>query len=153
MSKDDLERGVAYDKFNLAHLRSSMLHHMNAKGYRGICAMNLGIPLCYMLVNTGQDHDFNGVLDMYNVNITGKSQSTVSSLEGSPMCIAGAVYVTRYSSIYTEFMNAEGEVMEYVYMKGNLSTAVQHLYALEHGIRPCDIHSGKASTLKAMASV
>lgn len=148
VSKNDLDTGVAYKKFELKFIRSSMLHHMKTERYNGISAMNLGIPLCYMLIKTDADN----VLDMFNVNITGKSSSTISSFEGSPMCSEGAVYVTRWPSVYVEFMTDEGDVMEYVHMKGEKAIAVQHMFALEHGILPCHQQDHKATVLKSMVT-
>ncbi len=137
VSDADIINGTAYRKWDLRQLRASMLHYIHRDELAGISAMDLGIPLCYMVVRNNR-----GVLsERYNLNITGNSREKVESPERSHFCVHQvSVYVQRHHSIVFEYATPETLHFENMFVDGGEAATLQHLFGVEHGNTICGLY-------------
>lgn len=90
----------------LNKLYSMMYHTMTMRDGIGLAAPQVGLPIRYIIVNTGED-----VISMLNPIIISNSDDLVLGSEG---CLSVPVYnfgVARHSSIDVEYTNSNNELI------------------------------------------
>jgi len=127
-------------EFDFTHLRYSMSHHMN-EGLEGICALHLGVPLCYCMLKTVD----NQWLYMFNTNITGSSELTVLNEEYSNFCPQDEfIAVERTEQVWITFHTEKGLKIKNIF-DGFDAYNLQHLVDVSNGNSICD--SNKQETI------
>jgi peptide deformylase len=120
--------------YNFDYLNYSMDYYMKSKGYDGICAIDFDIPLCFCKLNT----KYNQIVDIFNLNITGFSESSVLNEESSHFCPKKEnIFVKRYNRIWAEYHLINGDKMEKIFTDVD-SYIIQYMLDISNGINTCD---------------
>lgn len=103
---------------SLLGLRTSIIHHMETAGYKGLCVSNLAgtLPLCYCVMDWGTPKKRMHV-DMFNLRIASPSENNVLfSDELSPFC-AKPVWRYRWWKIYGYFEDRDGDEFPFYFVE------------------------------------
>ena len=121
-------------EFDFNQTRHSMIEYVKNNGYDGICAFDVGIPLCYCILK----YEKNNMLEMFNLNITNFSKEYVMHEEMSHFCEEkGKILKNRKKHVWTEYNLIDGTKMDKYWSNYN-SYYIQHMVDLNNGITICD---------------
>ena len=123
--------------YELEELDYSMDYYIKYNDYDGICAVDFGIPICYCKLKTDTD----GILGMFNMNITGYSLNAVLNEEYSHFCPEkDNIFAERRKKVWAEFNTRDGDSIEKLF-KHDDAYILQHMYDVSTGISICESNS------------
>jgi hypothetical protein len=158
VTPDEIRSGHARNNMiDLRAIRRTMVVHIKANGYRGMCAQHLAgaEPMCMCVLRTSEP-TINGTLvaakdsefvDMYNLDVlTWSELLRMPVRERSAFC-PSPFWNERYALITAAYLGDDGEYYERRF-SGNLSAVVQNLWDMHYGYSFCTVGENKVMLKK-----
>lgn len=124
-------------RFDLRRITNSMLYHMKQNNYSGICAMDIGEPLCYCMMYQPESKR---AIPLFNLNITGHKESVSLHKEGSHFCGDDYTrFVRRFNRVRVEYLSVDLDHIQRVFEFTD-AFIVQQLADVSVGITSCNMH-------------
>ena len=132
---EQLIKGSEHYLASLEKIRESMEHYMEHYQYDGICALDIGYPICFCMLRQKKSRQ---VIGLYNFNITTMSNSLLYNQESSHFCEENEFrYVARSTTVVVEYLVEDGGYMEREFYQQD-SFAVQNMWELNQGVPVCE---------------
>lgn len=132
---EQIVEGGMHHIAQLNKIRDSMNYYMENRTYDGICAIDIGYPICYCMLRQKKSKQ---VIGLYNFNITSMSNSLRNNQESSHFCPDQSFqFVPRATTIVVEYLVEDGGYMQREFYQED-SFALQNMWELNHGITVCE---------------
>lgn len=156
---DHIQQGKFFDKYLYDDVRTSMLWHMLSHNYSGITAQHVGLPFCYVILDTkrfdyeGQEFHVNltertlqsyerdvDYLEMFNMDLVGYSGDDLMAVQEANAFCPTVEWRTRYLQVVATYLKPGKDRPRKFrdFFNSTHSYNLQHFFEVHHGLSGCN---------------